>query len=321
MDRASRQRARRLAAARSGNPEAIEPLLKILAVETNSYWKAAIINVLRTWSTEPQVEAVLRQSLSDSNALVREKAACALDTGAENQTVPTTAALRARLEDPVRSVRVAAAWALRAGLDMQSRVGREVELFLDINADQPGGQLQEGEFFAARGDRKEALRHYRQAVAWDPASAPIRRDLAVLYSSLNENREALEQLREAVRLDPREAEYHFSLALALNDGGELEKAIAELKEAVRLNPRHAGAWRNLGLALAAKDDLTGARDALARAEGVDAGDARIPYARATVLARLGRVAEARAAAERALELRPDYAEARELLRRLPSQTR
>jgi predicted CXXCH cytochrome family protein len=321
MDRPSRERARRLAEARAGNHGAVEPLLKILDAETNSYWKAAILNVLPPWSAEPQVAAVLRRSLSDSNALVREKAARAFDTGVENQAAATTEALHARLEDPVRSVRVAAAWALRASLDTNSKAGRELNLFLDANADQPGGQLQQGEFFVARGDPQKALEHYRKAVAWDPASAPIRHDLAVLYSSLNQNGEALEQLREAVRLEPREAEYHFSLALALSDGGELEKAIAELHEAVRLNPRHADAWRNLGLALAAKDDLNGARNALERAEGIEPGDARIPYARATVLARLGRVAEARAAAERALELRPDYPEARELMQRLASQNR
>jgi Flp pilus assembly protein TadD len=97
----------------------------------------------------------------------------------------------------------------------------------------------------------------------------------------------------------------------------LARAIAELQEAARLNPRHADAWRNLGLALAAKEDLTGALDALRRAETADPGDPRIPYARATVLARLDRVPEARAAAARALTLRPEYPEARELLERLP----
>ena len=38
--------------------------------------------------------------------------------------------------------------------------------------------------------------------------------------------------------------------------------------------------------------------------------------RATVLARLNRLDEARAAAARALELRPDYGEAQELMQRL-----
>jgi tetratricopeptide (TPR) repeat protein len=321
MDRPTRQRARLLAEARAGQPAAVEPLLKMLAAETNAYWRAALINVLPPWSGQPQVDAVLRQSLSDGNALVREKAARALEGSAENQTAPTEAALRARLADPVRSVRIAAAWTLRASLDPKSRASRELDFFLDANADQPGGQLQQGEYLAARGHAQEALEHYRKAVAWDPASAPIRRDLAVLYGLLNQNHEALEQLREAVRLEPREAEYHYSLALALNEAGDLAKAIAELQETTRLNPRHADAWRNLGLARAAQDDLAGALEALGRAEALEPGDARIPYARATVLARLDRVAEARAAAARALQLRPDYAQAQELAQRLEARVK
>jgi len=55
---------------------------------------------------------------------------------------------------------------------------------------------------------------------------------------------------------------------------------------------------------------------LVRAESLDATSAAIPYARATILARVGRVDEARAAAKRALELNRDYAEARQLLESL-----
>jgi tetratricopeptide (TPR) repeat protein len=317
MERPARQRTLRLAAARGRDPAAVGPLLALLAAETNAYWKAAIVNVLQPWYGAPPVEAALCRSLNDPSALVREKAARALDPEVGNATAPVTAALRARLEDPSRSVRVAAAWALRADLDMNSRAGRDLDLFLIANADEPGGQLQQAEFYIARGEPQKALEYYRKAVAWDPTSPPLRRDLAVLYSSLNQNREALEQLREAVRLEPGEADYHYTLALALNDAGDAAAALAELQEAVRLNPRHADAWRNLGLARAAKGDLIGALDALARAESLDAGDPRIPYARATVLARLARGSEARAAAQRALELRPDYPEARELLQRLP----
>lgn len=321
MDRPTRKRARWLAEARRGNALAMEPLLKILAAETNAYWKAAIINVLAPWSAETQVEAELRQRLGDESALVREKAARALDSGAENRSAAAEAGLRARLEDPVRAVRVAAAWSLRAGLDLKCRAGRDLNLFLNVNDDQPGGQLQEGEFLIDRGGPQEALAHYRQAAAWDPASAAVRRDLAVLYSLLHQGREALAQLREAVRLEPRAAESHYSLALALNEAGDLKSAVAELQEATRLNPRHADAWRNLGLARAAQENLSGALEALGRAEALEPGDARIPYARATVLARLGRLPEARIAAARALELRPDYDEAREFMKRLEDEAK
>ncbi|HEY3862848.1 MAG TPA: tetratricopeptide repeat protein [Verrucomicrobiae bacterium] len=316
MERPTRLRAIALAEARAGNAASVETLLKILPAETNSYWKAAIINVLQPWTSEPPVDAMLRQCLGDTNALVRERAVRVLGGDGDLPSESAAAALRARLEDPMRGVRMAAAWALRATLDTNSLAGRELESLLDFHADQPQGQLQRGEFLLARGERQPALAYYRKAAEWDPSSAAVRRDLAVLYASLNDNSAALEQLREAVRLEPGEAEYHYSLALALSDAGDLDQAIAQLQETTRLNPRHAAAWRNLGLALASKEDLPGALDALARAESIAPNDPRIPFARATVLARMERLPEARAACARALELRPDYSEAQDLMRTL-----
>ena len=49
--------------------------------------------------------------------------------------------------------------------------------------------------------------------------------------------------------------------------------------------------------------------ALVRAESADPSDPSVPYARATVLARLGKLDEARSAARRALELDPNSAAA------------
>jgi predicted RNA polymerase sigma factor len=56
--------------------------------------------------------------------------------------------------------------------------------------------------------------------------------------------------------------------------------------------------------------------ALAKAESADELDPRIPYARATILAQLGKANEARAAAQRSLEIDPHFDPARELLRSL-----
>ena len=89
-----------------------------------------------------------------------------------------------------------------------------------------------------------------------------------------------------------------------------------LEETVKLDPQFARAWYNLGLALSAQEKAEAALEALVRAESLDANSAQIPYARATILARLGRREEARRAAQRALELQPSFREAAELLQAL-----
>jgi tetratricopeptide (TPR) repeat protein len=242
---------------------------------------------------------------------LRTKAARAL--AAEVATPAVSAALRNRLDDPIRSVRIAAAWALRATLDLSHPASRELAAFLAQNADQPAGQVQQGAFFAARQEWPQALAHYRQAVEWDTHSAALRGELALAYAQLNQNAQALDELRAAVRLEPHDAEYRYQLALAWNEAGDLDAALAELEQAVHLNPRHARAWYNLGLARAAKKDPRNALEALTQAETLAPTDPAMPYARATVLAQLGRPAEARAAAGRALEIDPHFAPAREWL--------
>ena len=69
------------------------------------------------------------------------------------------------LDDPARCVRVGAAWAFRATVDPHSRAGRELQVALDLAADQPGGQIQAGEFCLARRQFTAALEHFQKAVA------------------------------------------------------------------------------------------------------------------------------------------------------------
>ncbi len=315
MDRPARRRTRVIAAARAGEESARAGLLELLTTETNAYWQAVATGLLGRWGAEATVTAALRRQLTHPHPLVRERAVRALEPG--RVVAPEiAAALSARLEDPVRCVRLAAAWALRDRLDMNSRAGRELRHLLDLHADQPTGQMQRGAFALARGDLAGARAAYARAVDWDPRSAPIRHDYAVVLSRAGRARDALEQLQAAVHLEPHEAEYAFKLGLAWNELGRLPEVAAALERAVQLDPRHARAWYNLGLAREALGRTAEADTALAAAEAVAPADPQIAYARATVLARLGRLEEARAAALRALNHGYDPAGVRELLEAL-----
>jgi len=229
---------------------------------------------------------------------------------------PVIAALNARLNDPVRAVRVEAAWALRQTVDTNSTAGADLLTSLRHNSDQPSGALQMGVFQMDRGNLPAAMDYFQRAVKWDTNSAPLRHALAIALSAQGKSADAVEQLKAAVRLAPNSAEYRYNLALALNEVGKLDQARAALEETVKLDPQFARAWYNLGLAYSALNRPEQAIESLGRAESLDPASATIPYARATILARLGRVEEARAAARRALELNRNLAEAQQLLRAL-----
>jgi tetratricopeptide (TPR) repeat protein len=318
MQRPSRERARTVAAARRGEAGARDRLLALLNdPKETAYWRAVAAGLLDPWVGEPTVIDALLNQTKHADAMVRASATHTLDPLAEQDHPAVVAAMRGLLDDPARSVRVAAAWGLRASVDPDSRAGRELRHMLEFNADQPGGQMQLGAWELARRNPSAALSHYKQAVAWDANSAAIRRELAVVHGMLGQPEESLKQLQEACRLDPNEAEYRYLLGLTWNELGRTDQTIAALREAVRLNPKHARAWYNLGLALNATQQADAAVDALSRAEAADPADPRIPYARATIEASRRRIPEARAAALRALQIQPTFVDAAQLLRSLP----
>ena len=316
MERPTRARAEWVARARQGDVAAKTPLLAVLQNDTNAYWQAVAAGLLDQWVDEPDVTAGLTAALTNQDALVRGTAIRSLEPLAQSSGSALAGTFSALLNDPSRNVRINAAWALRATVDTNSPAGRELVHFLDLNADQPVGQMQKGEFEFARGDLNGALGHYQKAVAWDANSAPLRHEYAVALSAASRPQEAITQLEAASRLAPKEAEYFYDLGLAWNELGDVAKTIASLESAVALDPRHARAWYNLGLARNAAGQPEEALTALVRAESVAPTDARIPYARATILAKAGHPAEARAAVQRALEVQPDFPAASQLLQML-----
>jgi Flp pilus assembly protein TadD len=240
----------------------------------------------------------------------------ALEPLVVTRQLPILTVLSNRLEDPVRLVRIDAAWALHTILDTNSAAASDLLRYLAHSGDQPLGALQSGVFHLERGNIPAAVSYFQRAVAWDPNSAPPHHALAVALSLQGKSAEAVSELEVACRLAPREPEYRFKLGLALNEVGKLEEARTALQEAVKLDPQFAQAWYNLGLAYNASGKPEPALDSLLRAESLDTHSAQIPYARATILARLGRVEEARTAARRALEIQPAHQEAAGLLRSL-----
>ncbi len=313
MERATRERTKWVALARRGDASARQPLMNLLAGRESEYWRAVAAGMLGQWIAEPAVRDALMKALQDPHPLVREQAVRALEPALAQPTSALSSAVQDRLDDPSRSVRVAAAWALRADLPPGSKAGDELAHYLAINADQPTGQLELGAFSLARGQTTDALTHYQKAVGWDTNSAPIRHDLAVVLSMLGRSNDAIEQLQAASRLEPNDAEYQFKLGLAYSEVGSLDRTVAALEKAVQLDPRHARAWYNLGLARNSVGQPDAAVEALLRAESLNPADAQIPYARATILMRLRQFPEARLAASRALEINPQHAQARQLL--------
>ena len=312
MERPTRKRAELVAKARRNDPASRDGLLEVLKSDPIPAWRASAALLLDRWAGETAVREGLLGQIGHHHPLVRSSVIRSLEAMVAAGDSGVRAAIEAALVDPVRSVRVSAAWALRDTVDVEGTAGRDLLHMLNLNSDQPSGQMQLGQFHFARGDAGKAIEHMEKAVAWDPNSPPFHHDLALIYSSLGRTTEAIKKLRDTVRLAPGEAQYHYELGLALSESGDLPGTEASLREAVRLDPGFGRAWYNLGLALNSAGRTDEALGALLKGESAAPQDPGIPYARATILARLGRRLEAVQAVDRALQIEPRFSPAREL---------
>lgn len=314
MDRPARARASTLARARRGDPASRDGLLSLVAGKEVPYWKASAVALLARWVDDIPVRDALVGSLRHDHPLVRHRAVQALSPRVEAGDSIAREAVRERLHDASRGVRVASAWALRGSGTPEGSADGELIHMLRLNADQPTGQAQLAVSAMARGAMDEAIAHYQRAVAWDGGSPGLRQDLAVALSQAGRSREALEQTREAARIQPGSSENQYRLGLAWAEVGDLGQAVAALEEAVRLDPRHDRAAYNLGLAYQQRGDSGRALTLLEIAERANPRDARIPYARATVLMQSDQQGEARKAAQKVLTIEPGHPGALELVR-------
>lgn len=307
MDRVSRHRAYAVTRAWNGDPKVADDLLRLATAEQIPAWRAALLGLLAPWADRPDVFARMASETTNTNALVRAAAARAL---AGNRLA--TPVLQPLQQDALRLVRLDAVWSDPGIGRMSESQVAEVNAYLANVSDQPAGALRRAEFELQRGHAADAEKWARRAALWDPSAAP-QHALGRILHALGKSQEGLEAMVRATEMAPQEAGFHFDLALLYAELDRGADAMASLRKSVAADPRFGRAWYNLGLSQASFDQLDEAIKSLQKAGGLMPDSPEPPYARATILLRQGRTAEARAAAELALHLAPGYAPARELI--------
>lgn len=306
-DAPRRDRTTLLARAWSGDRTTCAPLAALLSDRSSAPpsapWRAVLATALRDC---PEAEPALLTASHDPDPWLRAAAAAALPPTA-------TPRLTALLADPVRAVRFEAARGLQGQLPPTDPRMAELRSTLEAHADHVVHAAALGAWWSQAGRPDQALPHLERAVQQDPHQPELRRALAVVLSALGRHGEAARQLEPAVRAFPDDAELAFSLALAAAAAERFDDAVAAFELALRADPNHARAAYNLGLLYHQLDRPDAALALLHRAATLSATDPAPPYAAATILLRLGRRAEATAAATEALRRDPQHPGARELL--------
>jgi tetratricopeptide (TPR) repeat protein len=189
-----------------------------------------------------------------------------------------------------------------------------------------------------RGEYDQAIVHLQQAIDLDPKDAASHGNLGFSYLRKHDYGQAVAALKKATALDPKFVSALTNLGFVYNEQGEFDRAVAVLEKAVALSPNEPMARNNLGFACLGKGDFDRAIVQLLKVVELTPNDtnahanlghaytsrgqldrALVHYLTATrlapksaviqekaavVLGEAGRLAEARDALRRAVELTP-----------------
>jgi predicted CXXCH cytochrome family protein len=307
LESRQRTRARTVAAAQAGRPD-VSALLALLQAEDIPAWRATYLDLLIPRAGELTVQAAARAALQAGDPL--ERAAAVRLIG----SLPDAAAvLTPWLKDPVRLVRLDAAWALSTELS-EPTARAELDQYLALALDQPSGRVRFGQDLANRGRLSEAEVQMRRAAEWDPYSSGIFDAHGLVLAGLGRTVEAGAKFYRAAELSPTDGAPALRAGLVYAEAGRITEAENSFQLAVTRDPKLDRAWYNLGLLFAQGERLPAALNALSKAESLKPTTADYPYALATVLLRSGDKAGARAAALRVLALEPNQSGAQQILR-------
>ena len=176
-----------------------------------------------------------------------------------------------------------------------------------------------GTVFALQGLRDQSLAEIETAIHLSPNSAKARNQLGVISSRFLETDVARKAFEDALSLDPNLAEAHVNLALILAQTGELPEAHEHLDRAIGLYGDAQPAARAYFLRAkvwSAQENNGNAILDLEKATALSPGDTDAWIDLSELRHSKGNLDEARAAAQKAVDLDPKNSHAQSLLGRL-----
>lgn len=309
MDRPSRDRARLISRARTGDPTATRPLMEFFKTESNPAWRASLVLMLEGREQDSEIQDFLSNAANDASPLVRS-AAVRIPGGTRQKSL-----LKAS-SDPVRAVRIGAAWNLLMSRQPVPESARdEILRFLSNGGEEPASLFQQARLAAVEGRLPDMERWIGLAIAHDPSTGVFQQSAQLMYQA-GRLPQAAELFEKSLAADPKNADATYLLALLEAELKNSKRSLELLRATVQLAPGFGRAWYNLGLAEASYGDLPAAAAALEKSEALLPLSPDPAYALATIQLRMKNPAKAAEAAKRALTIDPSHLEARGLLRQL-----
>ena len=309
-------------AARTWQPEAGRALISVINdAETPAIARATALDLLKSFPS-PDVVSTVRQSLDDESPLVRVAAA---ETLMLFEPEARTRMGTPLLDDPVRTVRIAAARSLAdlaaspSNSAAPAALERGIQEYADVqtfNGDRAAGQINLGWFHTNQAQFEDAERAYLTALRLEPAFAPAAVNLSDLYRLQGRESAGETVLRDAIERAPEDADLHHALGLLLVRQKRYDLGVDMLSRAVALAPEQPRYAYVYAVAQHSTGNVTGALETLKHSHERHPGHVDVLLALALFSRDEGDTDSAAVYARRLLEFAPGHPGATALLTQL-----
>lgn len=213
-------------------------------------------------------------------------------------------------------------FSLGAALFAQGKLDEAIEHFREFIRKQPivleviSAHEYIGRAYVQQRRWPEAIAEFREALTKVPSNLTVRRLLADALYAHEAFDEAIGQYRAYLQARPNDVDALGNLGISLVAAEKMDEAIAVFHRAVEIAPDNGAAQRNLANAFFDTRDIQQAEIHARQAVAFRPDDPAAHDVLGRALALQGKTAEAAAAFERALQIDPGYAEARDHLERI-----
>jgi Tfp pilus assembly protein PilF len=162
------------------------------------------------------------------------------------------------------------------------------------------------------GYETDAIAQYEKARQQNPRLTQVSRRLAVLYDRQCDYTKAEAEYKRAVKLFPRDADLLNDVGYFYYERGDWAEAEKWLRQAVAINAGHQRAWTNLGLVLGQQERYEESYQAFVKVVNPAQAQGNVGI----ILAKQGKMDEAKQKLRQALTQEPDLKPARVVLAKL-----
>lgn len=217
---------------------------------------------------------------------------------------------------------------LGTALDLNGKLDEAVVSFeeaLSISPEYVDALFNLGMALYKQGDRESAADYYQKALKRNPDHLGSHLNLAALLAEKEQVSEAIHHYNEVLRIDPGNADTHNNLSVLYENQNDRDAAIHHLKKALELNPDSVDANYNYGSLLRKIGETKEAMAYIAKAlsilhlkpgHAIKPMYARVYFDMGVGLAERGQTQAAVVFFKKAIEINPDYQDARNNLRLL-----